>query len=180
MARKTIFLILVGLLTLGLSAGPIGAEGGDEQEKATIGAIAKVAPSVVQIVTQGGTDIIRTGKRGQIFRKALGPTTGVVVSKDGYIISSAFNFINNPSSILVEVPGRKEKYIAKKIATDQSRMLTLLRIDAKDLPVPEVVPKKEWIWFAHAVISHGRQVCKARKPECGACCLSAHCPSRMG
>ncbi len=44
----------------------------------------------------------------------------------------------------------------------------------------EVVPKKEWIWFAHAVISHGRQVCKARKPECGACCLSAHCPSRMG
>ena len=44
----------------------------------------------------------------------------------------------------------------------------------------EAIPKKDWIWFAHALISHGRQVCRARKPDCGACCLSVHCPSRMG
>ena len=32
-------------------------------------------------------------------------TTGVVVSEDGYIVSSAFNFISKPSTILVQVEG---------------------------------------------------------------------------
>ncbi|VAX40504.1 FIG00928269: hypothetical protein, partial [hydrothermal vent metagenome] len=61
-----------------------------------------------------------------------GPTTGVVVSEDGYIISSAFNFASKPASILVELPGRK-RLAAKLIATDRSKMLTLLKIDAKNL-----------------------------------------------
>ena len=30
----------------------------------------------------------------------MGPTSGVIVGEDGYIISSAFNFIQNPNSIL--------------------------------------------------------------------------------
>lgn len=106
-------------------------------EKATKVAVAKVSPSVVQIVTQGGTDLVVTGPKGPAFRKALGPTTGVIVSPDGYIISSAFNFVNDPKTILVEIPGRKDRFIAKRIATDRSRMLTLLKIDAKDLPTPE-------------------------------------------
>ena len=51
-----------------------------------------MAPSVVQIITQGGTDVVVTDpKKGVIFRKALGPTTGLIISDDGYVISSAFN-----------------------------------------------------------------------------------------
>src|SRR6266516_8035949 len=60
------------------------------QEKAMKAALEKVAPSVVQIETTGGTDIIDTGPRGQPIRKGVGPTTGLIVSPDGYIISSAF------------------------------------------------------------------------------------------
>jgi endonuclease-3 len=43
--------------------------------------------------------------------------------------------------------------------------------------VAELVPKKEWTDFSHRVIFHGRRVCHARKPACGACGLAAWCPS---
>ncbi|HZT80843.1 MAG TPA: hypothetical protein VFA26_11495, partial [Gemmataceae bacterium] len=84
-------------------------------------AAGKVAPSVVQIETSGGTDIISAGPRGQQARKGYGPTTGVVVSPDGYIISSAFNFANKPTSIFVRIPGQKEALVAKNVATDMTR-----------------------------------------------------------
>jgi S1-C subfamily serine protease len=115
----------------------------DEFEKTIKQAAKTVAPSVVQIQTQGGTDMVVTSPKGPVFRKALGPTTGVIVGADGYIISSAFNFINNPTTIIVAIPGHKEPVLAKKIATDKSRMLTLLKVDATGLPVPKFVPNKE-------------------------------------
>jgi endonuclease-3 len=40
-----------------------------------------------------------------------------------------------------------------------------------------LVPKKEWTIFSHRVIFHGRRVCHAKKPACGACGLAAWCPS---
>jgi endonuclease-3 len=43
--------------------------------------------------------------------------------------------------------------------------------------IAELVPKKEWTDFSHRVIFHGRRVCHARKPACGACGLAAWCPS---
>src|SRR5579884_236805 len=61
------------------------------QEKTIKAAVARVAPCVVQIETSGGTDVLRTGPRG-LIRRGTGPTTGLIVSADGYIISSAFNF----------------------------------------------------------------------------------------
>src|SRR6476661_5408478 len=75
----------------------------DVLEKATKDAVKKVGPCVVQIVTQGGADIVVTTPKGPSFRKALGPTTGVIVSEDGYVISSLFNFLNSPTSILVSI-----------------------------------------------------------------------------
>src|SRR5262249_43235839 len=115
----------------------------DLYEKAGKDAAKMVGPSVVQIQTQGGSDMVVTSPKGPVFRKALGPTTGVVVDPDGYIISSAFNFINNPTNIIVAVPGHAEPFLAKKIATDKSRMLTLLKIEKTGLPVPKFVPVKE-------------------------------------
>jgi endonuclease-3 len=41
----------------------------------------------------------------------------------------------------------------------------------------ELVPKKDWIFFGHALILHGRRVCLARKPDCPACRLRSLCPS---
>jgi endonuclease-3 len=41
-----------------------------------------------------------------------------------------------------------------------------------------LVPRKDWIWFGHAMIWHGRRVCSARAPNCGGCVLSDICPRR--
>lgn len=43
----------------------------------------------------------------------------------------------------------------------------------------ELVPKKDWIEFSHLLISHGRQVCKARSPLCSNCTLESLCPSSL-
>ncbi|WP_121162395.1 endonuclease III [Micromonospora pisi] len=37
--------------------------------------------------------------------------------------------------------------------------------------------KREWTMLSHRVIFHGRRVCHARKPACGACTLAPLCPS---
>ena len=39
------------------------------------------------------------------------------------------------------------------------------------------VPRDNWIEVAHWLILHGRAVCKARKPACGACPISGECPA---
>ena len=39
------------------------------------------------------------------------------------------------------------------------------------------LPRKDWTFFSHAVILHGRQVCAARNPRCDECRLVRHCPS---
>src|SRR5205807_4481220 len=104
-------------------------------------AVARVSPCVAQIETSGGSDILGSGM--SMFRKGAGPTTGLVVGADGYIISSAFNFANKPAAIFIGLPGHKDRYVAKVVATDGTRMLTLLKIEAKGLPVPAATPKKE-------------------------------------
>jgi endonuclease-3 len=43
--------------------------------------------------------------------------------------------------------------------------------------VAELVPKRDWTILSHRVIFHGRRVCHARTPACGACPLAPDCPS---
>jgi len=41
-----------------------------------------------------------------------------------------------------------------------------------------IVPKKDWVDFAHLFIDHGRKTCKARTPQCDACPIYRHCEVR--
>lgn len=41
----------------------------------------------------------------------------------------------------------------------------------------QIVPKADWTIFSHLLILHGRNVCKARKPDCGNCPISKYCPA---
>jgi endonuclease III len=43
--------------------------------------------------------------------------------------------------------------------------------------VGELVPKRDWTMVSHQMIFHGRRVCHARRPACGACTLAADCPA---
>ncbi len=38
-------------------------------------------------------------------------------------------------------------------------------------------PKKDWDILSHTLIFHGRRICLARKPACGACGVSGDCPN---
>jgi serine protease Do len=157
---RRIFCLILGLV-VGISQVRAGqAPAADDldalQEKAIKAAVARVAPSVVQIETSGGADLIGSGPRGgQQIRKGAGPTTGLVVAADGYVISSAFNFANKPSAIFVAVPGRKERLVARLVATDQTRMLTLLKVEAAALPVPAPAPRKQ-LRVGQTVLALGR------------------------
>ena len=110
----------------------------EAREEAALQAAAEsVAPSVVQIRTIGGLESVE----GTLL--ADGPTTGLVISPDGYIISSAFNFVQQPASILVTFASGKQAP-AELVATDHSRMLVLLKANGvADLPVPTMAPLDE-------------------------------------
>jgi endonuclease-3 len=41
----------------------------------------------------------------------------------------------------------------------------------------ELVPRRSWTRFSHAMIFHGRRVCGARRPDCDACTIASLCPS---
>jgi endonuclease-3 len=71
------------------------------------------------------------------------------------------------------------------VDTHVSRLSQLL--DLTDETTPEkiekdlsaLVPREDWIMFPHLVISHGRAVCKARRPACAECVLEKLCPSSL-
>lgn len=130
--------IAVSLTLVAMGCLSAVADEGDAQEQAAlIAAVERVAPSVVRIETVGGLERV-----GQVLF-GTGPTTGLVVEPSGYIITSAFNFVNKPTSILVRLPDGTRKP-AKIVATDHSRMLVLLKIDVESpLPVCEIVPVGE-------------------------------------
>jgi endonuclease III len=43
--------------------------------------------------------------------------------------------------------------------------------------VGALFPKRDWTALSHHLIWHGRRICHARKPACGACPLARLCPS---
>ncbi|MFG1805772.1 endonuclease III [Streptomyces sp. NPDC049040] len=43
--------------------------------------------------------------------------------------------------------------------------------------VAGLFPKSDWTMLSHRVVFHGRRICHARKPACGACPIAPLCPS---
>ncbi|WJK37911.1 endonuclease III [Solwaraspora sp. WMMA2065] len=43
--------------------------------------------------------------------------------------------------------------------------------------VGALIERRDWTMLSHRVIFHGRRVCHARKPACGACALAPLCPA---
>src|SRR5262245_15014975 len=46
-----------------------------------------------------------------------------------------------------------------------------------EMVVCKLIERPEWTMLSHRIIFHGRRVCHARKPACGACTLATWCPS---
>ncbi|MFD7065944.1 endonuclease III [Streptomyces sp. NPDC059913] len=43
--------------------------------------------------------------------------------------------------------------------------------------IATIFPKSEWTMLSHRVVFHGRRICHARKPACGACPIAPLCPA---
>ena len=106
------------------------------EEEAFKAATAIADPSIVQIQTIGGLDVV-----GELIA-GTGPTTGVVVSPDGEIITSSFNFSSKPSSIIVTLSDGR-KFPANVVASDQMRQVTLIKIQQTGLVSMVPAPRKE-------------------------------------
>ena len=97
--------------------------------------------------------------------KELVKLPGVGRKTANVVLGNAFDI---PSGIVVDT---HVKRITKRYGlteeTDPEKV-------EKDLVL--LVPKKDWIWFSHALILHGRETCMARKPLCIDCPIEETCP----
>ncbi len=94
---------------------------------------------------------------------------------------------------LVELPGvgRKTANVVRgtwfgqpaiPVDTHVTRLVDRLALTGErnavkiEYALQELLPKKDWTFSSHALIWHGRRVCRARKPDCSGCSLAADCP----
>jgi serine protease Do len=117
-----------------LSAGTLLAP------KAFRAALAKVQPSIVRIDAFGGID---PSAEGGYPAPGGGPTTGLIISTDGYILTSTFNFLRKPPIITVTLANGR-RHVAQLWGSDETRRICLLKVDdAPNLPVPQFAPREE-------------------------------------
>lgn len=109
-----------------------------QEEAAMRAAVAQVAAAVVRIETFATVD-----RLAQVA--GTGPTTGIIVSDKGYVLSSAFNFVSKPESILVTLHDG-QRLSATIHSRDTSRQLVLLKLEQTenvDLTVPSLRPMSD-------------------------------------
>lgn len=140
--------LVVGIDQLAQAAAP-PADLPLREEQAFRAAADAVAPSVVALESIGGLDSV-----GELL-VGTGPSSGLIVSDDGYIVSSTFNFAHRPASIIVVLPDGT-RHPARLVARDEARKLVLLKIEApKKLPVPVAAPESEAV-VGHWTVAVGR------------------------
>jgi len=62
--------------------------------------------------------------------------------------------------------------LSRRLGLSESTDAVKLEFD-----LAEIVPKRNWTMFSHVLILHGRNICKARKPDCENCPISKYCPA---
>lgn len=65
-----------------------------------------------------------------------------------------------------------------KRLTWRMRLTTNTNPDKIEADIKKLLPEELWMPGCHALILHGRNVCKARKPACSNCSVTQHCPRR--
>lgn len=83
------------------------------------------------------------------------------------VLGNAFNI---PSGVVVDTHVRR---LSNRLGLVNHQNPEIIERELK-----EIVPQKNWVMFSHWLITHGRRVCRARKPQCETCFLFDHCPRR--
>ncbi|MCU0710820.1 MAG: PDZ domain-containing protein [Pirellula sp.] len=111
----------------------------DELEQQALQAAGDFAQEyTVQVEAFGGQEFVN--------RQAVasGPSTGTVLTPDGWIASSTFYFRGQPASITVLLPNGDRKP-AKLVARDHNREIALLKIET-DQPLKAALPSASGNW----------------------------------
>lgn len=133
---------LCNSVSFGQSETPDAFESMMLTSKAFRAATEKIRPSLVTIEAYGGVASVQ-GKIGGIRKQGEGNTTGIVVSPDGYVVTSTFNFIQKPPVITV-ITSDGVRRTATLMGQDNIRKICVLKIDnVTGLQVPEIVDEKE-------------------------------------
>jgi serine protease Do len=105
-------------------------------------ALARVRPCVVTIESFGGVTATE-GVIGGIRKQGEGNTTGLIISADGLVLTSLFNFARSPRIITVILADGQRK-MATILGRDLTRNLCLLQLqEVANLPTPEWVPQDQ-------------------------------------
>ena len=120
-------------------------------EQARIAAGNKIAPSVVMIDVDRTADA-NPGPAEGFFRNAVenpayrkrpaGPVSGVVISTDGFILTSNFNVAGTIRKITVTLADGRQ-LPAKLLGRHEVNDIALLKVEASGLPVPSIRDTKE-------------------------------------
>jgi serine protease Do len=150
----------LAILAMALASGPLRGDSAESNSirasasevlrgymaapRAVRAAVQKARPHIVTIETVGGIEIGAGGRQarkqiGGLARPGEGPTTGVIISSEGHIVSSTYNFIRKPRIITVTLADGA-RYVAELLGRDKTRKIVLLKIDADaELPAARFV-----------------------------------------
>jgi len=134
-------------------------------------------------------DIIRsTGFYQNKTKSVIGMAAALVERYDGEVPTAVADLVTLPGvgrktanvvrSVVFDLPG---------LAVDTHVGRVSRRLGLTDQDDPEKIerelnaylPPAEWGPFSLRLILHGRRICEAKKPQCGACALEQICPSSL-
>ncbi len=91
---------------------------------------------------------------------------GVARKTANIVLSNAYGVVEG---IAVDTHVRR---LAQRLGFTANKDPTKIELDLMKL-----IPKNKWMKFTDLLIFHGRKVCTAKKPKCGACVVNKLCPS---
>jgi endonuclease-3 len=98
-------------------------------------------------------------------KKQLIELPGVGIKTANVVLANAFNV----PALAVDTHVYR---IARRLGLSLGTTTRQVEVD-----LCELFPESSWIELHHQLITHGRQVCHARKPKCNQCPLSDMCPT---
>lgn len=143
-----------------------------DEETAFTAAAARVAPTVVRIEAAGVSAATLSGPAEA--SPASGPSSGVVVGADGWIVATSFAVPKDVDQVVATLADGT-RHVARVTGRDLSRGLVLLRVTlpagSVPLEVPEAAPRDSWR-VGQWTLALGRAWSAAR-PSVGVGILSA-------
>ncbi|MEM8670721.1 MAG: trypsin-like peptidase domain-containing protein [Planctomycetota bacterium] len=161
--RSLLFILLI-IFTIAAHTGradegAITSDGNQLAAKAFHRAAQSILPSIVTIETYGGVATgARRGRIAGVSKPGVGPTTGLIISDEGHILTSTYNFRDKPSVITV-ILRSGEKHVATMLSRDDERRICLLKIksteDVSPPPRAEASELKIGQWAVAVGVGYG-------------------------